>query len=133
MAFFAFNEMAGKVQIISAVPWVRPEANIWWRDADDAQLRAWIDEHYGNFSERNYKVAFTKAAEDRFFHPVRDYLNGLPEWDGVCRIDDLLVRCLQADDTPFVRAATRKLFTAAVARVFRPGSCKYYAVKLRSI
>ena len=59
MAFFAFNEMAARVQIVSEAPWVRPEANCWWRDADDAQARAWMDEHYGNFSERNFKVAFT--------------------------------------------------------------------------
>lgn len=122
MAFFAFNEMAGKVQLLSEAPWVRPQGNIWWRDADDAQARAWMDEHYGNFSERNFKVAFTKAAEDRIFHPVRDYLNGLPEWDGECRIETLLPRCLQADDTPYVRAATRKLFAAAVARIYRPGT-----------
>ena len=122
MAFFAFNEMAGKVQLTGKAPWVRPEGNIWWRDADDAQARAWMDEHYGNFSERNFKVAFTKAAEDRIFHPVRDYLNSLPEWDGECRIDSLLVRCLQADDTPYVHAITRKLFTAAVARIYRPGT-----------
>ena len=122
LSFFAFNEMAGKVQIISDAPWVRPEGNIWWRDADDAQLRVWMDEHYGNFSERNFKVAFVKAAEDRIFHPVRDYLDDLPEWDGVCRIDDLLVRCLQADNTPYVRAVTRKVFAAAVARVYRPGT-----------
>lgn len=122
MAFFAFNEMAGKVQLTGKAPWVRPEGNIWWRDADDAQARAWMDEHYGSFSERNFKVAFTKAAEDRIFHPVRDYLNSLPEWDGECRIDNLLVRCLQADDTLYVRAVTRKLFTAAVARIYRPGT-----------
>lgn len=122
MGFFAFNEMADKIQIISEAPWVRPEGNLWWRNADDAQVRAWMDEHYGNFSERNMNIAVTKTAEDRIFHPVRDYLDGLPEWDGVCRVDDLVIRCLQADDTPYVRAVTRKLLCAAVARVYRPGT-----------
>lgn len=118
---FAFNEMAGKVQVISDPPWPRPEGNSWWRDGDDAQLKAWLDEHYTTFSDRNYKVAFTKAAEDRIFHPVRDYLNALPEWDGKPRAETLLIRCLEADDTPYVRAVTRKLLAAAVARIYAPG------------
>lgn len=122
MSFFAFNELAGKVQLLSGAPWVRPEGNRWWREGDDAQLKAWVDEHYGSFSDRNYKVAFTKAAEDRIFHPVRDYLNALPEWDGVPRVETLLIRCLQADDVPYVRAVTRKLMVAAVARIYRPGT-----------
>ena len=120
-AFFALNEMAGKIQLTGEAPWVRPQGNIWWRNADDAQLRAWVDEHYGAFSERNYTVAFTKAAEDRVFHPVRDYLDGLPAWDGVSRIETILIQCLQADDTPYVRAVTRKLMAAAVARIYVPG------------
>ena len=122
LSFFAFNEMAARIQIVSEAPWVRPEANVWWRDADDAQIRAWMDEHYGSFSERNMKIAVTKVAEDRIFHPVRDYLNALPVWDGVKRIDTLLHRCLEADDSPYVRAVTRKLFVAAVARVYKPGT-----------
>lgn len=120
-ANFAFNELANRIQITGPLPWERPEGNMFWRDADTAQLKSIIDIRYLPFSGRNHDVAFTKAADDRHFHPVRDYLNSLPEWDGIERVEDLFIRYLQADDTPYVRAVTRKTFAAAVARVYVPG------------
>jgi putative DNA primase/helicase len=121
-AHFAFNELAGRVQVTGKLPWTRPEGNSFWRDADTAQLKSLLDTRYTPFSQRNYDVAFTKAADDRRFHPIRDYLNRLPKWDGVKRVEELFIRYLEADDTPYVRAATRKSFAAAVARIYRPGT-----------
>ena len=120
-ANFAYNELAGRIQITGPLPWDRPEGNAFWRDADTAQLKSIIDIRYLPFSSRNHDVAFTKIADDRHFHPVRDYLDSLPEWDGVERVEDLFIRYLKADDTPYVRAVTRKTFAAAVARVYNPG------------
>lgn len=120
-ANFAFNELANRIQVTGPLPWERPEGNMFWRDADTAQLKSIIDIRYLPFSSRNHDVAFTKAADDRHFHPVRDYLDSLPEWDGIERVEDLFIRYLQADDTPYVRAVTRKTFAAAVARVYVPG------------
>ena len=121
-ANFAYNELAKRIQVTGQVPWDRPPDNKFWRDADTAQMKALIDIRYVAFSSRNHDVSFTKVADDRRFHPIRDYLNGLPSWDGVPRIETLLVRCLQADDTPYVRAVTRKTFAAAVARIYKPGT-----------
>jgi len=121
-ANFAYNEMANRIQITGDVPWSRPIDNKYWRDADTAQIKALIDIRYVSFSDRNHHVSFTKVADDRRFHPIRDYLNSLPAWDGVSRVETLLVRCLQADDTPYVRAVTRKTFAAAVARIYKPGT-----------
>ena len=118
---FAYNELAGRIQITGDLPWDRPAGNSFWRDADTAQLKSIIDVRYLPFTSRNHDVAFTKIADDRHFHPVRDYLDSLPEWDGIERVEDLFIRYLQADDTPYVRAVTRKTFAAAVARVYNPG------------
>ena len=51
---------------------------------------------------------------------MRDYLESLV-WDGMPRLDTLLIDYLGADDTPYVRAATRKTLTAGVARIYEPG------------
>lgn len=118
---FAFNELANRIQITGPLPWERPEGNSFWQDADTAQLKSIIDIRYLAFSSRNHDVAFTKAADDRHFHPVRDYLNSLPEWDGVKRVEDLFIKYLQAEDTEYVRTVTRKTFAAAVARIYVPG------------
>ena len=119
---FAYNEMANRIQVIGDVPWDRPADNKFWRDADTAQLKALIDIRYVCFSDRNHNVSFTKVADDRRFHPVRNYLNDLPEWDQVPRVDELFIRCLQADDTKYVRAVTRKTLVAAVTRIYHPGT-----------
>lgn len=121
-AGFAYNELAQRVEVIGELPWERPADNRFWRDADTAQLKAVLDVRYLAFSSRNHDVCFTKTADDRRFHPIRNYLNNLPAWDGVPRIESLLVRCLQAEDTPYVRAVTRKTLVAAVARIYRPGT-----------
>lgn len=118
---FAFNEMANRIQVTGPLPWERPEGNSFWRDADTAQLKSIIDVRYLPFSSRNHDVAFTKIADDRHFHPIRDYLNALPAWDGVKRVESLFIKYLQADDTEYVRTVTRKTFAAAVARIYVPG------------
>lgn len=119
---FAFNELANRIQITGLLPWDRPEGNLYWRDADTAQLKSLIDARYLPFSSRNHDVAFIKVSDDRHFHPIRDYLNALPAWDGVPRVAELFIRYFQANDTPYVRAVTQKAFAAAVARIYRPGT-----------
>lgn len=56
-------------------------------------------------------------------HPVRDYLDGLT-WDGVPRIDKLLVTYAGAMDNAYVRAIGAKTLIAGVRRVRQPG-CKF--------
>ncbi len=118
-----FNEFSDGMEIKGPVPWKRPDFP-YWREADDAQLEAYIDKMYGSFSKRNYDTAIAKVVDDRSYHPVREYLDSLPEWDKTVRVEKLLIDIFGAADTPYVRAVTRKTFTGAVARIKRPG-CKF--------
>ena len=118
----ALNELFGRIEVTGPVPWARPEGNRFWQDADTNQVKALLDVRYTAFTNRNFEVAFGKTVADRRFHPIREYLDALPPWDGEKRIETLLPRCFQADDTPYVRAVTRKVFCAAVARIYRPGT-----------
>ncbi len=124
---FAYNEMANRIQVTGVTPWDRPVDNKFWRDADTAQLKALIDIRYVCFSDRNHNVSFTKVADDRRFHPIRDYLDSLSKWDGVPRCDTLFSRYLQAEDTPYSRAISRKTLVADVRRIYHPGT-KYDSV-----
>lgn len=117
----AYNDFIDQVEILGDVPWERAIGNKYWRDSDTSQVKSIIDKHYLAFSTRNHDVSFDKVVHDRHFHPVRDFLNGLPAWDGVERVDDLFIKYFQAEDTPYIRAVTRKVFTACVARIFEPG------------
>lgn len=117
-----FNQLLDGMEIKGEVPWNHPSK--FWRDADDAQLISYVDAHYGTFSARNYDIAVTKVADDRAYHPIREFIESLPEWDKIPRVDTLLVDYLGAADTAYVRAVTRKTLCAAISRVLRPG-CKF--------
>lgn len=120
-----FNQLLDGMEIKGDVPWKHPSK--FWRDADDAQLISYIDKNYGTFSARNYDIAVMKVTDDRSYHPIREFIDTLPEWDGTERVDTLLIDYLAAEDTPYVRAVTRKTLCAAVARVLRPG-CKFDSI-----
>ena len=53
-------------------------------------------------------------AAERGYHPIRDYIESLPAWDGVPRVDTLFVDYLGAADTAYTRAVARKMMVAAV-------------------
>ncbi|MGO5550044.1 VapE domain-containing protein [Lachnospiraceae bacterium LCP19S3_B12] len=120
-----FNQMADNLEIKEEVPWKRQGK--FWRDADDAQLEAYLAQTYTEFSKAKILSAITKTADDRAYHPVREYLAGLPQWDGVQRLDTLLVDYLGAEDNEYVRQVTRKTLCAAIVRVLHPG-CKFDTV-----
>ena len=117
-----FNQHLDGMEIKGDVPWRHPSK--FWRDADDAQLISYVDENYSTFSQRNYDIAVAKVTDDRSYHPIREFLQALPEWDKVERVDTLLIDYLGAADNKYVRAVTRKTLCAAACRVLNPG-CKF--------
>lgn len=119
MKNIVFNQLADGMEIKGEVPWQHPAK--FWRDADDAQLICYVDDHYGTFSARNYDIAVTKAVDDRSYHPIKDYFASLPPWDGVPRVDTLLIDYLGAEDNAYIRAVSRKTLCAAYRRVYQPG------------
>ena len=119
---FAYNELSNRVEVIGRVPWDRPKDNRFWREADESQLRLYIDKKYIEFKERNFEVAFNSIVDNRRFHPVRDYLDSLPKWDDVKRVEEVFIKFLSADDNDYTRAITKKTFAACVARAYHPGT-----------
>ena len=114
-----YNEMDRRIDA-KEVPWERPRVP--WRDADDAQLYQWLVRTYDvQFPQEKFARALVAVTDRRRFHPVREYLETLPEWDGVPRVETLLVDTLGAEDNIYTREATRCCLTAAVARIYEPG------------
>lgn len=121
LSSIAYNEMTRTIEIRdpNALPWETMSDT--WTDADEAQLRLLIQRKHGIDSVGQLHDALVVVASDRAWHPVRDYLNRLPEWDGEERVDTLLVDYLGAEDNIYTRQATRKTLAAAVARIHAPG------------
>lgn len=126
----ALNEMEHNIVTLRPLPWRKTKGASQWVDADDAALRYYLERVYGLTGKDRIFDAVNVVAQEQSFHPVRDYLNACA-WDGIPRLETLLVDYLGAEDNPYTRAVTRKTLVAAVARVFRPG-CKFdYMLTLR--
>ncbi len=124
---FTYNQFRHAVTANDALPWNSIDRTPRdFTDADDAGLRNYFDLAYGLTGAGKIADMFTQVAHEHITDDVRDYLEGL-EWDGVARVDGLLVKYLKADDTAYTRAVTRKTMVAAVARAMEPG-CKFDSV-----
>lgn len=126
----ALDEMSNNIVAVRDLPWRPVKEPSQWVDADDAALRYYMERVYGLTSKDRIFDAVNVVAIENKFHPVRDYLARCT-WDGVPRVDRLLIDYMGADDTEYTRAVTRKALAAAVARIYRPG-CKFdYMLTLR--
>lgn len=128
----AWDEMDMLLSVKRDLPWreVSDRRGRTWQNSDDANLRLYMERTYGIIGREKIMDAVETTAKAHSFHPVRDYIRAV-EWDGVLRVDSLLVRYLGAEDTAYTRAVTRKTLCAAVARVFRPGIKFDYMLVLR--
>ncbi len=99
----------------------------WWSepfsiDRDGSSTVAWLGKHYDLHPGLSaVKEALTDVAHRHRFHPVRDYLSTLPEWDGVSRVERILTDVLHCEDRAIHQAFIRRTLVAAVARVMEPG------------
>ena len=126
----ALNEMEHNIVTLSSLPWRKVKTPSQWTDADDAALRHYLERVYGLSTKDKIFDAVNVVAQRGAFHPVREYLESCT-WDGVPRVETLLVDYLGAEDNEYTRAVTRKTLVAAVARIFRPG-CKFdYMLTIR--
>lgn len=126
----AFNEMDHNIVTRKSLPWRKVKGITQWVDADDAALRYYLERVYNLSGKDRIFDAVNVVAQQAAFHPVRDYLNEC-KWDGVPRVDTLLIDYLGAEDNEYTRAVTRKTLVAAVARIYKPG-CKFdYMLTLR--
>ena len=103
----------------SSVPWTPIKAG--WNESDLGALQIYLEHVYGLYTPSKLKGILLAIAAERGYHPIRDYIESLPAWDGVPRVDTLFVDYLGAADTAYTRAVARKMMVAAVARVYRPG------------
>ena len=120
---FALNEFAGRGEVLGDLPWSLFDERRAWADNDNQGLYWYFEKVYKITGNGKIDGALSLHSEKHKFNEVRNYLESLT-WDGVARLDTLFIDYLGAEDKPYVRAVTRKAFTAAVARAMEPG-CKY--------
>ena len=114
------NEFTKKYRVFGETPWEKEKKERDWTDADDAGLRHYMEKIYQIKGKSTIEDAWTLVANENRYHPVREYLEGLV-WDGVPRLETLLIEYQGAEDSRYTREVTKKALVAAVARIFVPG------------
>lgn len=93
-------------------------------DESVGKIALHIERVYGlQLSQPRILEMLKTTSKERGFNPVHEFIRSVT-WDGVERIDTVVIRYLGADDTPLTRMQTRKWMVGAVARAFSPG-CKF--------
>lgn len=119
----AFDEFANRGLVLGSLPWDKSEERRQWTDIDDAGLRHYMERLYGITGKEKIFDAVALCAHKHTLNEVVEHLKGL-QWDGVKRLDTIFIDYLGAEDSLYVRAATRKSIVAMIARAMAPG-CKY--------
>lgn len=94
-----------------------------WLGSDDKRLFHYFGKVYDFKPTKTIENAYMEVTRKNAFHPVKDYLEAIT-WDGIPRVETFFIDYLGAEDTPYIRAVTRKWLTAAVTRIYEPG-CKF--------
>lgn len=116
----AFNKHRDGIDARDGLPWEQMKGG--WNDSDNAALKVYLSNKYGIYSPTKTKDAILAVAAERSYHPIKEYLDHLPEWDGNLRVETLLIDYFNATDNSYTRAVTRKMMVAAVARIVHPGT-----------
>lgn len=119
------NTFENRIVIEGRLPWTidSPDRCQYWDDYDTASLLRYLERYKFYNISKQVEYAITITANEHSFHPVREYLTSLT-WDGVPRVDTMLVDYLNAEDSEYTRTVTRKWVVAGVRRIMEPG-CKF--------
>ena len=121
---FGYSEFAKMDMIMKKLPWHREfTGDDTWSDSDDANLRCHIGLNYKDMvsNHKKYYDFFDRFSRRNTFHPIKRFLENLPEWDGIERAEKIFIDFLKVEDTPYAREVTFKTLIAAIARIYNPG------------
>ncbi|MCM1577816.1 MAG: virulence-associated E family protein [Ruminococcus sp.] len=121
-----YNEFIGMPMGLAPLPFgkhldAKENTPFFWEDADDAGLYIYLEKLIGLKNQKNLTIALQECRSLHRFHPVKEYLSHLA-WDGVPRIETLFQDYLGARDTAYVRTVAKMTLTAAVTRIYAPGT-----------
>jgi predicted P-loop ATPase len=99
-----------------------------WEDIHTMSVRTMIESENGpgkagygfKVSDRDMDAGIELAARQGRFHPVREYLESLPEQE-ISHAETLFIKYMGCPDTPYHREAAKLFLLGAVARVYEPG------------
>ena len=127
---FGYDEFAKAIVFLKKPYWYKDNTcigQVLQRD-DENQLKNYLALNYGEINGfHHFENLVSVTAYKNSFHPIKDFLENLPDWDGTTRAEKLFIDFLDVADTPYSREVTLNMLLAAVARIYHPG-CEYQYV-----
>ena len=115
-----FDEFESSAIFRKNLPWRKVTQETRYMTNRDADLIEYHLETVYDIKATKLEKAISVICEKYSFHPVKNYLNR-QVWDGVPRVDQLLIDYMGCEDCEYTRMVTRKTLVGAVARIFKPG------------
>lgn len=121
-----YNEFAQRIEKRKVTPTGSPAGE--WSDQDDYELGLWFAQKCDLLikSAGTISAGVSMVAHRNRFHPVREWLEALPAWDGTERLDHWLTDCIGIPDSQYVRLVGRFFLLGMVARIYKPGCAMQY-------
>lgn len=118
---FNQNLFDNKKYAVKTLPWRKVQGAEPIKNVDFSGVRVYIESIYKIVNSNKIDDAMALNFEKMAYHPIKEYFSKLV-WDGIPRIDTLLVDFFGTPDTVYYREAIRKPLAAAVTRVYEPGA-----------
>lgn len=119
-----YNEFSCALEFSRRPTWRTKQLNVGLEveKRDFSNMRGWFSTVAKIDIPKDKLVAGMETAAHAY-HPVREYLDSLT-WDGVRRLDTILIDTAEAEDSLYTREVGRCLLLSAVQRIYEPG-CKH--------
>lgn len=120
-----YNEIAYAPYVYGNLPWKTHKGWREWTNADDSNLRSYIENHYGLKNSDKTMDALANITNKYPVNPIRELLMDCHDrWDGNKYVENLLPDMLGAEKNEYNTSVMRLFMLGAVMRVFHPG-CKF--------
>lgn len=120
-----YNEIAYSPYVYGNLPWKSHKGWREWTNADDSNLRSYIEFNYGLKNSDKIMDALTNVSSKYPVNPIKELLMDCHErWDGNKHVENLLPEMLGAEKNEYNTAVMHLFMMGAVMRVFHPG-CKF--------
>ena len=117
---FRYNELTQTIDVVKPMGWERGNNGPALSDNDINNVHLYVDRTYGINSKALADEALRIVANQKSYHPIRDFLNGL-KWDGTPRVRHALHHFLGADESDYTYEILKFFMLGAISRAFKPG------------
>lgn len=120
-----FNELSYSPNVYGNLPWCSGSGWREWTNADDSNLRSYIESKYGLKNKDKIMDALNNVIHRQTINPVKEMLETAHNaWDGNKHVENLLTRFVGAKKTPYNVEVMHRYMLGAVKRIYEPG-CKF--------